>query len=304
MDSATLIALSLIIGLGLGMVLGTSVYAVELRRMARFLRDRERRSGARLTLKTFGPGLRELAVAVNTELDQGLEERVLALRRRQEFQRDLSALSHDIRTPLTGAKGYLQLATGERQERMRTRYLEAANARIDSTIRLLDQLFAYTRASDPDLVLSRETVDVAPIIEAVLLAHFPEFEERKWEPTVHMEARGVTVVGDRDALCRIAENLVTNAIRYGVSAPLIEARDGRLVFSNRIADPSALDVERLFDRFYQADSSRGAAGAGLGLSTAHKLAQAMEMDLTASVEDDMLMIELVFDSPRSPDAVG
>ena len=82
----------------------------ELRRMARFLRGRDARSNARMTVEAPGRAFAELAEAVNAQLDAAQRERLEGQRRQQEFQRDLSSLSHDIRTPLMGAKGYLRLA--------------------------------------------------------------------------------------------------------------------------------------------------------------------------------------------------
>ena len=89
------------------------LYGHELRRMARFLRNRDERSNSRLTTEMPGPGFADLARAVNGTLDAAdRRERERAAEQRQ-FQRDLASLSHDIRTPLMGAKGYVSLAAEE-----------------------------------------------------------------------------------------------------------------------------------------------------------------------------------------------
>ena len=124
-----LVAAMLVLGICLGALIAVAAYATELKRIARFLRTRDVHSNARVTSGTPAPGLRDLAEAVNAELDQASRERIAALRSQEEFQRDLSALSHDIRTPLTGAKGYLQLARDERDAAVRDRHLGAASAR-------------------------------------------------------------------------------------------------------------------------------------------------------------------------------
>ena len=264
----------LALGLGLGLLLAGSTYLLELRRMARFLHERDPRSNTRLTVNALAPGLSELADAVNAQLDRADEMRIAALRHQQEFQRDLSALSHDIRTPLMGAKGYLQLARNEGDESERDRRLDAAAQRIDSTTALLDQLFSYAKASDPDLSLDMERIAIKPLIERVLVGHFPEFEERDWEPVLSFDDSACSVEADLEALTRIVENLVTNALRYGSGTLSISQHGGskgesaRIAFSNPVADPSSIDASRLFDRFYQADPSRGGKGTGLGLSVA------------------------------------
>ena len=305
MPSDVLILLALVAGLGLGTLGTVALYAGDLRRIARFLRERDRRSNARVTRGAGAPGVKELADAINTELDRSLAAQVDALRRQQEFQRDLSALSHDIRTPLTGAKGYLQLASTEADPAERAGHLDAAGARIDATCELLDQLFAYTKSTDPDLALDRHPVALKPLVERVLIGSYPAFEERGWEPTLTFSDPAVRIEANDEALERILTNLVVNALRHGTGAPAIQqdvvAGAGgervRLVISNPVAHPEAIDVARLFDRFYQADAARGANGSGLGLSVAANLARAQGMELSAHLDGNELAFVLV--TPRA-----
>ena len=322
MMSDLLPAALLLLGVAMGFTLSMATYMGELKRIARFLRNRNARSNARATTNAVAPGISELADAINTELDRSAQAHVEVLRRQQGFQRDLSALSHDIRTPLTGAKGYLQLAGDEMDAEQRNRHLAAATARIDSTTELLDQLFAYTKSTDPDLALAHEPVALTPLVERVLLGHYPEFEAHGWEPSLEVDDAAATVMGDSEAILRIIENLVTNAIRHGAGAPRIELRrldrpappksemqrphpeaastagSGHtsshleLRISNPVHDPTSIDAARLFERFYQADAARGAGGSGLGLSVAANLAHAMDMDISATIEGNILAISL------------
>lgn len=293
MDTAALIALLFILGCGAGALLATATYAMELRRCVRFLRQRDAESNARLTRGAAMPGLSDTIDAVNEELDRAARERTAALRHRQEFQRDLSALSHDIRTPLTGANGYLQLAEREEDQKRQRAHFAAARQRIDATAALLDQLFAYTKAGDPDLSLDCEPVALKPLMEQVLLGHVPAFEQHGWEPSLAADPEDATINGDRTALARIMENLVANTLRHGVAVPSVTVAQGLLRIENRVADPDAVDTERLFERFYQADSARGRGGTGLGLATCARLAHAMGLELSAQMHGDTLAIEVV-----------
>ena len=283
-----------LLGITLGALGASATYAAELRRQARWLAHRDPASNARMTVNAAAPGIKAVALAVNAELDRAAEERVAALRRAQSFQRDLSALSHDIRTPLTGAKGYLQLAGEEDDPAARARHLDAAARRIDATTALLDQLFVYSKASDPDLELASEPVPLKPLVEGILLGHYPEFEQRGWEPALSFEDDGETATGDAEALARIVENLVANALRHGSGAPEIRQEGRSLTFRNAVEHPETLDATRLFERFYQADASRSGAGSGLGLATASKLAGAMGMRLSAELDGDALSITLAW----------
>lgn len=301
MDSSLVPLALLAIGLGMGALLVAACYAGDLRRLTAFLCNRSPQGNARASAGT-APGVTALAEAINGELDRSAQAHIEALRHRREFQRDLAALSHDIRTPLTGAKGYLQLAVGEDDPLARTRHLEAAAQRIDATCELLDQLFAYTKSADPDLALDIEPLALKPIVEEALLAHYPAFEERGWEPSAAFEDDAATVMADREALARILDNLVVNALRHGAAAPAVDARrvGERIVLrvSNEVANPAAIDVDRLFERFYQADASRGRAGSGLGLAVAANLAHAMGMEIGAELEGSVLSVVLAMEAGR------
>lgn len=299
MVEGIVVAALLLVGLGLGAFFVCVCYATELGRQARFLARRERLSNARLTCGSRLPGMVAMVDAVNAEIDASDAERVEALRAADEFSRGLSALSHDVRTPLTGARGYLQLAREETDSARKDEQLAAADARLAAMSGLLDELFSYARAADPDTPLELGTVALRPVLEQVLLGHYPEFEARGWEPALDMEDSTIEVTADREALARIVENLVVNALRHG-SGPLavrvrsVGEKNGVVVeFSNPVADPSAIDVDRLFERFYQADASRSTTGSGLGLSVAAKLAAAQGMDLSARLNGEDLVVTLV-----------
>lgn len=303
MAEGIMLVAMLTLGVGLGAVFVVACYATELGRQARFLARRERESNARLTCGSRLPGMVGMVDAVNAEIDAADAERVRALRAADEFSRGLSALSHDVRTPLTGARGYLQLAREETDPARKDAQLAAADARLAAMSGLLDELFSYARAADPDTPLELETVAVRPLLEQVLLCHYPEFEARGWEPVLELEDSSVEVTADREALTRIVENLVVNALRHGSGPLAVRVRsagekcgekDGVAVeFSNPVADPSAIDADRLFERFYQADASRSTAGSGLGLSVAAKLATAQGMDLSARLDGANLVVTLV-----------
>lgn len=299
MSPGALAALMLAIGVLAGALITTAAYAPELRRISRLLdarRDGTASANARVTIGSRAPGVAELAEAINGELDRTMQAHAAGMRAQRDFQRDLSALSHDIRTPLTGAKGYLQLAVDETDPELERRRIDAAVERIDRTSELLDALFSYTKASDPDLSLDIEPIDLRKVVEQCLLGHYPDFERLGWEPVVSGADAPSIVEANRQALERIVENLVSNALRHGTSAPRIvlsdESGHPALKIENRVEYPEALEVEHLFDRFYRADAARQGGGSGLGLATAAKLAAAMGMSLEARLDMARLTIEL------------
>lgn len=282
-----------------GALLVRLAYERELRRQARFLESREPGSNARMRVRLPGGGWRALACAINLQLEAVQEEALGSLRRQQEFRRDLSALGHDMKTPLAGARGYLQLAelaARAGRDAEASAYLASAAERIDATGRLLDRLSAYVRANDPDRTYSCESVRLLPFLVDVLTGYVPELAARGWEPQIRFADEGLSVMADPTALRRVLDNLVSNALRHGASTVSFVqeggARGWRLRVSNRLGEGALVEVDRVFDRFWRSDPARSAPGMGLGLAIAHRLAEDMGMELTCAVADDVITFTL------------
>ena len=71
-------------------------------------------------------------------------------------------------------------------------------------------------------------------------------------------------------------------------------RGRSLTFSNAVADPDAIDADRLFERFYQADTARAGGGSGLGLAVVASLARSMALRATAAIRGTNLQITLTW----------
>lgn len=238
----------------------------------------------------------ELAMAIDDALSNA-DDRILQERRRaDEALKGLSELSHDIRTPLAAAKGHLQLAGRHAMDRSAREHVAAAEARIDATAAMFEQLLELARASDPDRTYQRDVIPLLPLLLSTLSNHEREFEESGLEPFVSFAHEDARVIGDRQALERILENLAVNAIRYGTSGiSCIQSEDdGSVVLrlSNEVSDRDLPDTDALFERFYRASSRERMPGSGLGLPIAKALAEHMGMGLDAKLEGSVITFRL------------
>lgn len=266
----------------------------ELRSIARFLVDRDTLSNTRVTVSVHTRGFVRLGQAINRQIDRHQGERIAAEENKRDLRRGLTYLSHDIRTPLSGAQGYAQLLADEQDETERARYLDVVERRLDYVSGLLDQLYAYAQVQDPDYRIERERVDVSQVLVESLASLYAPFKERGWTPDIQLADEPLIALSDGDSLGRIFRNLVVNALRYGSEAPRIVQEGTAITFSNRVADPEAIDAERLFERFYQGDAARAGEGSGLGLAIVAQLAKALNIKLAARLEGDVLSISLEF----------
>ncbi len=262
----------------------------ELRSIARFLVDRDTLSNTRVTVSVHTRGFVRLGQAINRQIDRHQGERIAAEENKRDLRRGLTYLSHDIRTPLSGAQGYAQLLADEQDETERARYLDVVERRLDDVSGLLDQLYAYAQVQDPDYRIERERVDVSQVLVESLASLYAPFKERGWTPDIQLADEPLIALSDGDSLGRIFRNLVVNALRYGSEAPRIVQEGTAITFSNRVANPEAIDAGRLF----QGDAARADEGSGLGLAIVAQLAKALGIKLAARLERDVLSISLEF----------
>lgn len=201
-------------------------------------------------------------------------------RAREERDRLIATVTHDLATPLSVLSGTVQFAkrrgtiTDADSARLLAR-LETASARATSLLRTLaDARALESDGFDLDVALHDLRTLVAPIVEMM-----DRVSER--HPVV-LEApeRAVLVIADADRLQRVIENLVSNAIKYSPEGGAIEVsvalEAGQAVI--RVRDygigisPDALP--RIFDRSYRApEAAAHAPGLGLGLSIAAQVVQ-------------------------------
>lgn len=280
-----------LVALGAAM-LRLHAYRAQLLEMARVLEETPAESNLLLTVRMPGTAARRLCRAVNARLESGRQLRTEMLRAERELKYTMACISHDIRTPLAGAIGYLQLLDGEPERR--EEYLAIVQNRLRELEVLLEELFVYTRllngASAPEC---GETAAFPPLCEA-LAEFYPQLEAAGVRPELRFEAEDLRVWANRTALERIYRNLIANALRHGAGGLVIRARAGEICFSNPMGTGPVPDTNRLFDRFYQSSSAREKGGAGLGLSIVRELMEQMGGSVSAKAEGGVLQICLCF----------
>lgn len=266
-------------------------------RQLEFLKDR--RTNLRLTsdlpLKEFN----ELIDGINEVIDQSREVRESAQHNEMQLKETITNLSHDIRTPLTSLDGYFQLLQQSDSEEERRKYVGIIQSRISSLKEMLEELFTYTRLQDADYELETELIDFGKCVYDTVFSFYDECQNRGIEPQVDFCGGHLFVRGNEEAVRRALQNLIRNALVHGhkgISLELFEEK-GKAVFrcSNDVAHPEEIDIERVFSRFYKADSARTHTSTGLGLSIAKGLVERMDGEIRAELEGERFVVEILFD---------
>ena len=269
-------------------------WRAELFLLARQLSDLPKNSNQELHCSVRARPFVALCGALDVQLEASRQNMADTRRAQRNLQYAIASVSHDIRTPLTGAAGYLQLAQTCSDPQKRTGYLEVVRGRLHDLEGLLDELFLYTRLNGEDSPLACAPTEVYPALCDALAGFFETFDAKGIQPVLRFPQEELRVQATPEALRRVLRNLVSNALQHGLGDLTITQKGCCLHFENRVPEPALLQPEHLFDRFYRADDARHGTGAGLGLAIVRQLVEKMGGTAEASLQGDLLCITLTF----------
>ena len=235
--------------------------------------QRERDLSKRVRL---GKGSDEIYTLGQT-FDSLLDELEGSFRREKQFTSDVA---HELRTPLTVALMQCEdLLSREDLSPEARREAEVVSRKVKSMVGMVSQLLLLSRADQGRERLTLEELDLSELSEMEAETFAEIAQQQGVELTAEIQP-DVFVTADQTLLLRLWGNLLQNALTYGNSGGHI--RMGLKTQGNKVLLTVADDgagiapehLERIWDRFYQADPSRSGDSSGLGLSMVKWIAQA------------------------------
>ena len=253
---------------------------------------------AELTAERVDTDLQELVTGINRLLEKFRKTGQEIEKNDALFRDTITSLSHDLRTPLATANGYIQLLQGQDFTSEQQAYLGIAGDRISAVKLLLDQLFEFAKIEANELRLHNRNTDINSVLRDTVAAYYSDFEKKGEGLEIIIPNSPAVVWADEDALIRIFSNIIHNALIHGDGGYKISAATAEehcdIVFSNHSAAIRQEDLPHLFDRFYTTDQSRNKKTTGLGLAIASKLTFKMGGVISAHLEKGVFEIRLSF----------
>jgi PAS domain S-box-containing protein len=201
-----------------------------------------------------------------------------AARAREEL---IATVSHELRTPLTGILGFAEILLDQDvRPDVRRRHLETIHGEVKRLTTLIDTLLDLERLQDRRLPLNPKPFQLDRLLNESVQVFSGQSTSHRI--ALDLPHGSLKIVADRDRIAQVVSNLLSNAIKYSPSGGTVRVSalraSGRVRVS--VADPGvgipADQHERVFSRFFRAQSTdtRGIQGLGLGLALSREIVAA------------------------------
>lgn len=225
----------------------------------------------------------------------------------------ISIASHELRTPVTGIRGFVSMILegtyGEISDKLKET-LKMVQGAADRLAGLVEDLLNVSRIEQGRMEVKNAPLEISQIIKDIMAELKIQADQKKLilEYKPHTDKLPMASV-DSERFKQALINLIGNAIKYteqGSVTVLTEEKDGGKTLAIKIKDTgigmSAKDRERLFQKFYrvQNDKTKGIVGTGLGLWITKQIVELMKGKITVdSIENVGTQITLLFPIVKS-----
>lgn len=227
-----------------------------------------------ITLTLMDKDLEKMTVMINELAERERISMGQAQIKEEKQKENITCLTHDLRTPLTSIRGYLELMQNASDEK-RAQYMEALVGKAIRLEQLINDFYQISLLDDNEISYKKEMIELNKLVTEVILDNHSLFENRKIIPEIQLAEEDIFLDSDKTALTRIFQNLIINAIRStaGILSIRLITNDRELKVSiqNSMKEDFCLDSTKIFDRFYSGDISRGNGNSGQGLYIVKKL---------------------------------
>ncbi len=227
------------------------------------------------------------------ELYQGYEDMRLRLKESadEKLENDkhdrelISNISHDLKTPITSIKGYVEglldgvANTPEKQEK----YLRTIYNKVNDMVKLINELTLYSKIDNDKIPYNFRRINLSDYFGDCVEEIGMDLDSKNIELNYsNLLPRDTEIIADPEQFKRVVNNIISNSVKYmdkphgRIDIRLLDEQDSvRIEIEDNGRGIAARDLPNIFDRFYRADTSRNSAtgGNGIGLSIVKKIVE-------------------------------
>ena len=242
-----------------------------------------------ITNNTNDKSLKNLSNILNENLKELRKLEIEYKNGNQELKSSITNISHDLRTPLTSIKCYLDLMNNDELAEKQKKYLKIINTKVNDLTELTEQLFNYSKSLD--IAQEVKKVCINDVLEDSIASFYSLFKEQNISPNIDICKDRVIRLLNENNLKRIFENIISNAIKYSQQDFNVKMyNNGTIEFSNKTDKLDKVSVEKIFNRYYTVRNAKKSNG--IGLSIAKQLVDLSGGKIEAIFSNNYLIIKV------------
>lgn len=244
-----------------------------------------------ITISSSDKDIKSLAININDNLTDLRKQTLQYKSGNQELKKIITNISHDLRTPLTAIKGYIDLIQQENLSNKQKQYLKIVKKKSNELTELTKQLFEFSKLMDIDIKIEKEQCCINEILEETLVSYYNIFKEKNIVSKVSICNNKIYKMINRISIIRVFENVLSNVSKYSNGDfKVIMNENGTILFSNKASSLDATTVQKIFDRYFSVENAKESTG--IGLSIAKKLIELNNGTIKATYNNGYLIIEI------------
>lgn len=231
---------------------------------------------------------------INSLLEEMRQNRIDYEKKKDNLQNMMTNISHDLRTPLTSALGYLDMIihsnlTDEEKEQS----LDIVFQRLKRLEELIEEFFELSKMNSN---VQLENINMISVLEECIAHYYEDYKCENREVVLITNQPKIMIFSNRMMLSRIFDNLISNALKHSTGNLEIKVNQKKkitITFTNEF-DNQELELDKIFEQFYTVDISRTEGNTGLGLAIAKEFTERLNGTITASKKEKKLQIKIEF----------
>ncbi len=244
-----------------------------------------------IAISSSDKDIKNLTINLNNNLSELRGQKLQYKNGNQELKKIITNISHDLRTPLTAIKGYVDLIEQEKLSNNQKEYLKVIQKKSNELTELTGQLFEYTKLMDIDVKIKKEECCINEILEETLVSYYSIFKEQNIIPNISICSTKVYKIVNKISIIRVFENILSNVVKYSNGDLKVEMQEnGTITFSNKATSLDETTVQKIFDRYFSVENAKESTG--IGLSIAKQLVELNNGSIKAEYVNGYLIIEI------------
>lgn len=244
-----------------------------------------------IAISSSDKDIKNLTINLNNNLSELRGQKLQYKNGNQELKKIITNISHDLRTPLTAIKGYVDLIEQEKLSNNQKKYLKVIQKKSNELTELTGQLFEYTKLMDIDVKIKKEECCINEILEETLVSYYSIFKEQNIIPNISICSTKVYKIVNKISIIRVFENILSNVVKYSNGDLKVEMQENETItFSNKATSLDETTVQKIFDRYFSVENAKESTG--IGLSIAKQLVELNNGSIKAEYVNGYLIIEI------------